>query len=454
MPWQQYKADVAYEYDPDTGLLMYDEADTLVPRQTGKTTLVRAENTHRLTVMARRLGPQRSAYYAQTRLASRKKLERDFAPALRSSRSFKEVPHSRARPRTATEWRLTLNNGSEAIEFGNGSFWQIDAPSRTGGHGDTLDKADIDEAFAHQDDTVEGSVRPAQATRESAQLGVYSTAGDVKSKYLWGKVLAGRAACLSGNHGRVAYFEWSAEDEADPADPATWRSCSPALGITISEDFLASEWQRALRRGQEGIDTFRRAYLNQWPEVPVLGDQDENGWHVVAQRDWTACLDPDHQPGDGLAWAIDVAADSAFASVGVSDGVHVELAAYEKGTAWLAPWLAKRRDKVPEVFLIGGMAPVAGVVEDLEREGVPYRTVTAQEQGAATTALLEDVATGVTRHIGQAPLTEAVRGAVTRLVKDVQLFAWGKSTTDVSPLVAVTLARWAACQSNGDVNIW
>jgi phage terminase large subunit-like protein len=83
---------------------------------------------------------------------------------------------------------------SEHIQFGRGSFLQIDAPSRTGGHGDTLDDGTIDEAFAHEDDTVEAGMRPAMATRRNAQLWVISTAGDARSKYLWRKVLAGRAA--------------------------------------------------------------------------------------------------------------------------------------------------------------------------------------------------------------------------------------------------------------------
>jgi phage terminase large subunit-like protein len=82
MPWQQAAVDVAFEYDPVTGDLRYDEVDITVPRQSGKTTLTLAKKVHRLTVMAKKLGPQRSTYTAQTRLAARKKLERDFAAAL------------------------------------------------------------------------------------------------------------------------------------------------------------------------------------------------------------------------------------------------------------------------------------------------------------------------------------------------------------------------------------
>lgn len=40
MPWQRYVADTALEIDPETGLLANRGADTTVPRQSGKTSLI------------------------------------------------------------------------------------------------------------------------------------------------------------------------------------------------------------------------------------------------------------------------------------------------------------------------------------------------------------------------------------------------------------------------------
>lgn len=452
MPWQQWQVDVSYEYDPDTGLFVYDEDDTLVPRQSGKTTKVRARAVHRLTRMARRLGPQRSAYYAQTRLAARKKLERDFAAALRASSSFREVPHNRIRPTGPAEWRLSLNNGSESIEFGGGSYWQIDAPSRTGGHGDTLDEADIDEAFAHQDDTVEGSVRPAQATRTNAKLHVSSTAGDAKSLYLWRKVVAGRAACESGNHGRTAYFEWSAPDDADPGDPETWRACSPALGHTITEEFLASEWQRALRKGDEGINTFRRAYLNQWPEVPVLDAHTLKGWQVVTRDAWRDRLDPDAVPAGALSWAFDVSPDGRSAAIACSNGTYVEVVDHRAGMSWVPARLrVLHRDHSFAEVAFDATGPAGSLIPSLDEFEVPYRKVTLQEHAQACGGLLDAIEgpEPTLVHRGQPILDAAVEAAARRHVTDVWLWTRSKSSGDISPLVAVTLARWAA--SGADV---
>lgn len=447
MPWQQDVVDVALEYDPDTGLYRFDEIDLTVPRQSGKTALIMAKTVHRLTVLARKWGEQTSTYTAQDRKAARKKLEFDFAVKLRKSRSFGEVPHARARPTRQTEWRLSLNNGQENIQFGVGSFWQIDTPSRTAGHGDTLDDGTIDEAFAHETDEIEGAMRPAQATRHNAQIWVLSTAGDARSVYLWRKVLAGRAACESGDHGRVAYFEWSAEDDADPSDPETWRSCSPALGYTIEETFIQGEWDRAQRKGQEGVDTFRRAYLNQWPEVPVLT---EASFQVVSSTAWKACADRRHEPTGTLAYALDVDTNDAgeeWCSIAASDGCHVEIVNPPEagaGTEWVVPAVVAKRHLFDEIS-IDPNGPAGRLIPALEDAGVRVRKVKPAEFVQACGQLVDKVNVGLLRHIDQPTLNRAAAGAARRDVGDG---AWKlsrtRSSADISPLIACALAAAAS----------
>lgn len=448
MPWQQEQADVAYEYDPVTGSFRYDEVDGTVPRQSGKTRFVLAKQAHRLVKLSRQWGPQRATYTAQTRLAARKKLERDFAEALRSSRSFSEVPHARARPQRVTEWRLSLNNGSEAIEFGHGNFLQIDAPSRTGGHGDTLDDGTIDEAFAHYDDTVEAAMRPAMATRRNAQLWVISTAGDAQSKYLWRKVLAGRAACESGEHGRTAYFEYSAPEDADPGDPETWWACMPALGHTISEDFIRAEWERALRKGPEGVATFRRAYLNQWPEVPLLGGDVD--FRVIPASLWSACEDVGHTATGHLVYALDVdvnAKGEEWCSIGCSDGVHLEVVTPPEagpGTAWVVPAVVAKRDVVGEL-LVDPNGPAGKLIAPLEDAGITVRKVKPQEATQASMHLVDRIEQRLVRHIAQPRLTKAVAGVARRDVGDgAWRFSRKLSAGDVSPLNAIAFACWGS----------
>lgn len=432
MPWQQAAVDVAFEFDPVSGLLRYDEVDVTVPRQSGKTTLTLAKKVHRLTVMAKKLGPQRSTYVAQTRLAARKKLERDFAESLQRSRSFREVPHARARPTKATEWRLTLNNGSEAIQFGTGSYLQIDAPSRTGGHGDTLDDGTIDEAFSQEDDTVEGSMRPAMATRKNAQLWVISTAGDERSAYLYRKVVAGRAASDSGEHGRVCYIEYSAPDDADPGDPEVWRACMPALGITVSEEFIRGEWGRAQRKGPEGVFTFRRAYLNQWPKIPVLTE--EAGGTGLDAR-WADLADPTAERGSTVAFGVAVAPDRSWSAIAAAwrrpDGlVQVTLVDYKPSTDWISSRAAELRQSWGGSFTASTAA----------RELVASAHAPSQaDQALAHTHLDDLIQAGGLRHRNDSALNFAVRSARWKPVGDTRMFD-RKGDADISPLDAAALA--------------
>jgi hypothetical protein len=444
MPWQQDAVDVALEYDPVTGLLRYDEVDITVPRQSGKTTLTLAKKVHRLTVMAKRLGPQRSTYTAQTRLAARKKLERDFANALRASRSFREVPHARARPTKATEWRLSLNNGSEAIQFGLGNFLQIDAPSRTGGHGDTLDDGTIDEAFSQEDDTVEGAMRPAMATRKNAQLWVISTAGDARSKYLWRKVLAGRAATEAGEHGRVCYIEFSAPDDADPGDPATWWGCMPALGITVTEQFIQGEWDRAQRKGAEGIATFRRAYLNQWPEVPVLVEDTSGG--AIPRDLWADLADPTVAQGERVAYSLEVGLGRTSATIGAAwqgpKGPHLTIAKHATGTDWIVKTLsdAKVTRGSLEVTLDAGTEALS-FKDALEAEGITVHVTKSADRPAMCGRFHDAVLQRALTHDGQELVARAIAGATWReSTQGARSFA-RRGGADISPLYALLLAH-------------
>lgn len=454
MPWQQAAADVAYEYDPDSGLFRYDEANITVPRQSGKTTITLAKKVHRLTVLARQWGPQRSTYTAQTRLAARKKLERDFAETLRSSRAFREVPNAKARPTKGTEWRLSLNNGSEAIQFGAGSFLQIDAPKRTSGHGDTLDDGTIDEAFAHEDDTVEAAMRPAMATRRNAQLWVISTAGDGRSKYLWRKVLAGRRAAETGEHGRVCYIEYSAPEDADPGDPATWWGCMPALGHTITEDFVRGEWDRAQRKGPEGVDSFLRAYLNLWPDVPIL---DDTGTSVLPA--WPSLAVHDDQRPNAPVFAVETTLDQAWTAIGLAGPrsdlrSQVELVDYRPGSTWAVQRLVEIRDGhdgKPGIgafpVVIDPREPAGALIAELERQGFTVIRPSSQDVAHACASFFNATTDGSVVHIGQPDLDESVKVARQRPLSDA--WSWDRKGRNVAALFAVTLALWGSNRDTG-----
>ncbi len=275
MPWQQLVADVVLEIDPETGRLAYQEWGLTVPRQSGKSTFVEAKAAHRCSATGFFGGRQQVVYTAQTRQKAREKWEEEFVADLEASRDFRG------------RIKVHKGNGNEHVRFPNRSKFGLESATEKAGHGTTLDEAFIDEAFAHQDSRLEQAFGPAMITRLNKQLAWISTAGWLDgSPYLQAKVDLGRLVALDGRRHGIAYFEWSAPEDADPGDPATWRACMPALGHTITEEAIRAEFEKARDAGK--LNEFRRAYLNQW--VPK-GDAAEE-WQVVGKDAWDACENP------------------------------------------------------------------------------------------------------------------------------------------------------------------
>ncbi len=257
MPWQHEVNAVATELDP-LGRLAFRQVVLEVMRQQGK-------SVDLLSMMIarglRRPGTQ-IAYTAQTRLDARHRLLDVWWPLIERSKLRRFIDVRRG-------------SGSEALVFKNGSMLGLVSSTQTSGHGDVVDLGVIDEAWAQEDDRLEQAMRPAMMTRD-AQLWVVSAAGTERSAYFRGKVEDGRGRAEMGLTDRGAYFGYGAPDDADPGDPAVWRACMPALGITVSEEVVAADYDLM------ELSEFRRlrAYLCQWPEVA------KPGWEVISQQTW------------------------------------------------------------------------------------------------------------------------------------------------------------------------
>jgi len=447
MPWQQLVADVAGEIDPRTGRLAYSELGLTVPRQSGKSTFIEAKFCHRGTA-AQFYGPrQKMVYTAQTRLKAREKLEEDFIPDLEA----------------ASAWRgrfwIRMANGNEHVRFGNGSRLGLEAATEKAGHGSTLDEAYLDEAFAHADFRLEQALGPAMITRVNKLLAWISTAGWLGgSPYLEAKVEAGRRAAAEGRTSGLAYFEWSAPQDADPGDERVWWSCMPALGRTITIEAIRAEYAKAVDQGT--VNEFRRAYLNQWVPRDV-----PDTWTVIGEAAWRALADPESHPAGQVVLSTAFSHDQSRAACAVAgwrgDGLlHVEVADYRAGTAWAAPWLADRWERHgPLAVVIDDAGHEGAVIKDLPRHVTVLRPGTAgiaEAYADFTEAALDSKRL---RHRGQPDLDTALSGAVPRDIGDGRQ-AWGrrKSSADICPLVAVTNAAWGlrkiTAEGHGDPGAW
>lgn len=442
MPWQQYVVDIALEVDDD-GMLIYSEVVLTVPRQSGKTTLLLPLFVHRSIAeypggnLETGPQPQSVAYTAQTRNDARKKWIKEFVPTL-----------ERSALRHKFEKRLT--NGSEGLDWSNGSSFNLMATMEKSGHGDTLDLGIIDEAFAQQDDRLEQSMEPATSTRRCPQIWIVSTAGEneIKSPFLWSKVKAGRAMVEAGEQSSTAYFEWSLADDEDPDDIDVVAARHPAVGYTITRDRLAQYHAKAKRKGE--MAGFRRAYCNRWGTVDVAADAkiDADKWKANVVRATDA---PSPEIG-GFPIAFEVSQGGDDASIvmatGRSSSAYVEVMDHRNRTDWLADRLVEivRQWKPTRVGYVAAgatSAHVGAVIEAFVEADISPDILHPVNMSAYKAACegfhVANNEHQITHLAGQGPLDDAIAVTPERRVGDG--WSWGSGGVSTTSLVAVTIAR-------------
>lgn len=279
-----------------------------------------------------------------------------------------------------------------------------------------------------------------------------------------------RNRALSGKAGRLAFFEWSAElhtpdceddctEHDDPDSPLTWAKTNPSLGIRLSVEHVANERESMSDRG------FARERLSVG-NYPAVG----GGWQVIPQPAFEAVEDPASRPLDPIAFAIEVAPDrqsASIAAVGLrEDGLlHGEIVAYEPGTAWVAPWITARVAKWrPLAVAIAPAGPTGSLEPDLddalteaqedldESDRIELTLVKGRDTGAACGGLYDAIVRPRNAPEGWEPsirvrphpaLTAAVAGAVKRYIGDAWVFDRRGTSVDPSPVIALTVGRWA-----------
>jgi len=230
-----------------------------VPRQSGKSSLALSLIIWRLLSAPDQL----VLYSAQSRVAARRKLLHTWWPRLRRSP-------------LGGHFKLFRGFGNETLEADNGSRLELLSATESSGHGETTDLVIVDEAWVHQDATVEQSVRPTMSTRPDAQLWAMSTAGTEKSVWWRGKLDAGRTSAELGVTSGMALLEWAASPDDDPTDEAVWQRTMPALGRLIQPETVR------LDLANMGAVQFKRSHLNIW------SDEAAEGWAVINRELWEA----------------------------------------------------------------------------------------------------------------------------------------------------------------------
>lgn len=430
MPWQAHLADIAGEVDSN-GRLCYSRVLFSVPRQSGKTTVVLPVIVGRAEAGEPFGGKQTMLMAAQRRVAARKKWHDDYVYNVTRAK----VMQGRT--------KVLRGAGSERLTFfSSDSTLEPIATQEDSGHGEVLDFAALDEAFAQKDDRVPASWRPAMSTRPMAQLWMYSTMGDATAVWWHDQVDKAREAVLEDRGYGTCYVEYSTPDDVtDYGNPDVWARCMPALGRTQRLEFVQDEFR------EMPLHVFRRSYLNQ--RVDGSGEQ------VLNAEKWAQMF---RAPDDAVratrpVLTFDVAYDRSAATVAIGyeleDGTPaVRVAAHGRGTSWVTDTVMRLREELDVTWVVADKrGPANSVIDELKNEYVEVYTTNEVEMTTACSAIYDGVENVSFVHYGEPPLNKAVTGAGRRELGDA--WAWTRkrseleSGTDISPLVAITLAHWA-----------
>ncbi len=409
-PWQRYVLDVGLMED-DEGLFAAFMVVLLVARQNGKTAVVAALVLGFIALLDDELIIYSAHQFKTTKETFRLVDKMVRAGPLRSL------------------WKKNRESGVEtAVEFKSGARIIFVARSGSSGRGFTGNKVVLDEGFSVRQEML-GALVPTMTAMPNPQVWVASSAPMHDSDALHNL----RRRALGDRPGRLTYLEWSAEAGVERDDRRAWAQANPALGYRVTERYIEDELDSLPAR------EFERERLG-------IGD-DPDGSGVVDLARWTALIDEGSEIARPLAFAFDVtperdAAAVAVAGVRLDGAAHVEIAQSLPGVEWLLGYLVERWRRWSVPIWVELSSPAAALIGPLEAQGVEVKT---QPRGGGAAALLADAITaGAVRHLGQASLTSALVGARRKVQGDTWSWSRASSTTDISPLVAASLAHYGA----------
>lgn len=336
--------------------------------------------------------------------------------------------------------RVSKAHGEEGFELRNGSRLRFAARGVNGaGRGFSPDDVIFDEAYRLPPDAEEALLYAISA-RKNPQLVYASSTGMADSEILWALVERGR----TGSDASLMLAEWSADPALDISDEEQfWRAvrqANPALGYRLDERKTASEYRKAL--SQDRLEGFGRERLGLWAEVALNG--------IIRLERWLDLEDTTMVMEKVAAFAVEVSLDRGVSSIAAAgaDGVRVAVEVVDRlrGTNWVVQRCVELNQKQDRAqFIVDGGGPGSDLIPALEAAGLAVITTTTRDIADACAGLVDAVTDGTLVHGPQPELDAAVAGAKKRPLGD-GAFAFGRkiSTVDITPLVAVALAHWAA----------
>jgi len=332
--------------------------------------------------------------------------------------------------------RIRTSHGEEGIELLTGQRLRFLARSGGSGRGFSCDRLIYDEAYELPEETVAASL-PTMSARPNPHVTYASSAALDKSRVLRSVMARGRREDEREPDPGLCYIEYSADPKCDLDDRDEWVRANPATQSgRIRVEFIAKE------RAAMSDVTFGRERL---------GIVDESASATVVDMDaWALAGDELSSPFDPVCFALDVPPDSSFTSVAIAgrtaDGkVHTEVVKRARGTGWVVDYIEEMVAKwSPSRVVLDSKGPAGSLVPQFALAGVEVTQISYAEHIQACGLFKSYVEDGKLRHKDQPGLTAALEAARKRDAGEAGGWLWNRrDETDISPLVAATLAVFA-----------
>ncbi|GAA1065213.1 terminase large subunit [Streptomyces asiaticus] len=351
--------------------------------------------------------------------------------------------------------KVINTNGEESFErLDTGARVKFIARSKGSGRGFSGDCNIIDEAFAYTA-IQQDALMPTMSARPNPQI-IYTSSPPLDGDDGSGEVMfALHVRAENGGDDSFGWRDWGIAgdldhlDDIDLDDRRLWAASNPALGYRLSEEAVLRE------RRSMGDAGFARERLGVWPRK-------SQGNTVIDAAAWARLADPESQRDreHGVAIGVDISPLRDYAAVQVygvrADGLgHTQLADYRPGTKWLLPRLKELREALGPISIAMGRGTFAFLETALDAAGFQQpedpetpepgdlAVTNAVDMAAAAGQLLEAVREESFRVVPNRHLDVAVASAKTKATGETIAWTVKGVDGDISPLVAMTLARWS-----------
>jgi len=406
------------------------EVGLIVPRQNGKGAIIEARQLTSLF-----LSRDAQSIYSAHQFKTSKTMFRRIKKLVKQTPDLHKLTggtHDSAGKPVGGMYRQS--NEETGIELLTGERLNFLARAGGSGRGFTGNTMIFDEAYDLDPDMI-ADLLPTLSAVKNAQVWYVSSAGMEASQQL----AAIRARGMAGNEPRLMFREWSAPADADTDDEAELLGSNPGIEC----DRLDLEYIKLVERPGMTEDRYRRERLGIW-RPPDAGD--EIVTHLLAA--WPDAADTRSSANDPLAFAIDVSPDRSSATIGMAgrrldNHKHVEVIQSGMGTAWVVPRLVELVARWrPSAVVVDSGSSAGSLLPALRERGLDPLLASTRDVGQAFGAFYDELTSGQLHHLDQEGLTAALAGASTRPLGDANTWDRKHHATDITPLVAVTLASW------------